>query len=241
MQKKKPRRAPRAPFIVTVAVASAAVIAGLPGCGASVADEREPEADGCPEQPPSVGTSCNEIGKRCDYPAAHSCAEHVEAICGAGGTWGQTVEFGPCNPPPVACPASVPQQGSACELAPNEGCSYPGESECGWLETYASCESGSWMVTHPSCNPPPPDLCYGMSASECEVASPLCRWLQPGCDWDPDVTAPLLGEAGCFPLQGCDDEAWCPGGMTCVERSIDPCHGDVCDACALSEMLCVAL
>lgn len=234
MAKQKKRRAPRAPFIVTVAATSAVALAALPGCGASVSTSAG-EPGECPEVMPSAGSSCAVEGQSCSYgsggcPADMSCE---------GGVWEWDTGLS-CNPPPPdECPVSAPNNGDPC-FNTGLSCPYTIDDGCGPIDTTASCQGGVWSVGISTCNPPPPDYCYSLTTeADCDLNGDVCRWLTPGCA-DPATPPPPLAQAGCFPSYDCASSAECAAGTTCEQRVYDPCYNLACDACGAVAMLCVA-
>ncbi|EYF00377.1 outer membrane autotransporter barrel domain protein [Chondromyces apiculatus DSM 436] len=113
----KKRRALQAPFVVTVAAASALLVPLVPGCGASASGQCSggectpqgpPTEEGCPAKPPAGGAPCVGAGQYCSYPRETSCPE-VGARCEADGTW-HVMDFRgqSCNPPPPPPPSNPP-------------------------------------------------------------------------------------------------------------------------------------
>ena len=233
MAKQSKRRAPRAPFIMTVAATSAVALSALPGCGSSVNTGNE----GCPEEMPLSGSACEAEGQDCSF-GSDGCGNPMEMSC-EGGQWTWT-GGGTCNPPPPpVCPDTAPNSGDPCW---EEGisCSYQVDTGCGPMDAPATCEGGVWNVSIVSCNPPPPDICFSMvTEADCTANAPFCRWLTPGCA-DPSAPPLPLGQAGCFPEFDCASTVECPAGTTCEERVYDPCYNLGCDACGATAMLCVA-
>ena len=91
------------------------------------------------------------------------------------------------------------------------------------------------MVYQSSCNPPAPCDVFE-NAEGCEGIG-YCRWLTPGCG-DPE-SIPALPEAGCYPLDACQDDT-CGPGNACKEFMVTPsCAPDGCDACGEAVSLCL--
>lgn len=106
-------------------------------------DASHPWSPVCPEQPPSLGTSCAPEGTQCEYGTQYdpSCNDLVQC---QGGAWTQT-RFGPCNPTsdpnPPACPAT------SADVPKNQACSDTG-LVCLYADQYCSCNF--------TFGPPPP-------------------------------------------------------------------------------------
>ncbi|AKT39327.1 hypothetical protein [Chondromyces crocatus] len=250
MKQPKKRRAPRAPFIVTVAATSALALPLLAGCSSSVksdecppgAECNPPEVEVCPEEVPNDGAPCSYEALHCEYPPGDWCPTAV-ATCTDEGTWdvedrGRVV----CNPPEIRlCPDELPVEGAPCSHVALH-CDYPPHLSC--PDQVAACtEGGTWEVndmTDVTCNPPPVPPCDLLTtAAECKSSERSCRWLVPGCA-EPNDPVPALAEAGCFEAVPCVDNDFCSPGLVCAERVFDPCHGQACQACGQTEMLCVA-
>lgn len=194
------RKAPRAPFIVTVA----AIL--LPGCGPAVTSN--PPFLDCPDAPPAAGDACD-AGLTCSYLP---CEE--EYVCNDSGQWESVIVS--CNPPPPAeCPESIPLQNDNC---PEEGmsCTYP--DECGG-ELTATCagfgDLPQWDVDiAPPCNPPACPAELPNQGDACAVPDQLCSY-------EVDI--------GCGPqtmTATCDGGAWLiDSGPTCNPPPPSPCSG----------------
>ncbi|AKT39326.1 hypothetical protein [Chondromyces crocatus] len=247
MKQPKKRRAPRAPFIVTVAATSALSLPLLAGCSSSDVDRsglvgNPPEVEVCPEEVPDDGAPCSDVGVGCDYPAGISCPTFV-ATCTDEQTWNVEDRTGvTCNPPEVdVCPEAVPEAGAPCS-GQTLSCNYPPDISC--PDFVATCnDDGTWDVDDRSvvtCNPPPLPPCDLLTTeAECGSSERSCRWLVPGCA-EPNDPVPALAEAGCFEAVPCVDNDFCSPGLVCAARVFDPCHGQACQACGQTEMLCVA-
>ena len=236
MTKQKKRRAPRAPFIVTVAATSAVALAVLPGYGSSVSTGEPGDSEECPEVKPPVGSSCATEGQVCGVES--SCERQV--VC-EGGSWAWKESALSCNPPepPDLCPAVAPYNGEPC-FDEGSSCPYLIDDGCGPIDTLATCQGGTWSVGISTCNPPPPDYCYTLTTeADCNLNAGFCRWLVPGCA-DPGAPPLPLAQAGCFPSYDCTTSEECPTGSTCEPRVYDPCYNLACDACGAAAMLCVA-
>lgn len=92
MAKHTRRRAPRAPFIVTVTAATSAMaLAVMPGCGSNVVVEGESTSGatggnpaGCPAESPPYQGACAQPGLECTYPDDY-CPPTTVAC--EGGVW----------------------------------------------------------------------------------------------------------------------------------------------------------
>src|SRR4051794_27946260 len=102
MSKKK---SPRAPFVVTVAMAGSSALALsflLPACTSTVVTN-PPLPDSCPVEAPKAGDGCS--GEMtCDYVG--SCGSTFK--CTPQGTWTESTPVGTCNPPAPECPPNEP-------------------------------------------------------------------------------------------------------------------------------------
>lgn len=235
MAKQRKRRAPRAPFIVTVAATSAVALAALPGCGSSVVTGESGE---CPEVMPSAGSSCAVEGQSCSF-GTDECGSPIAMAC-QGGTWAWE-SISSCNPPPppAECPVSAPNNGDPC-FDEGMSCVYTIDDGCGPIDTPATCQGGVWSLGISTCNPPPPEYCYSLTTeADCNLYGDICRWLVPGCA-DPSTPPLPLAQAGCFPSYDCASSAECAAGTTCEQRVYNPCVNLPCDACGAVAMLCVA-
>ncbi|HEX8796791.1 MAG TPA: hypothetical protein VF765_37825 [Polyangiaceae bacterium] len=102
---------------------------------------------GCPTDPPAAGSACIGNGTTCNY------GQNYEGNCGGGtvvvctnGTWGYEATPG-AGAGYYACPATIPTQGSACNLSScgaQPSCSY-GCGQGG--PAYATCNGSTWQVT----------------------------------------------------------------------------------------------
>lgn len=226
---KKKKRPLKASFVVTFAGSTAAVLAA-PGCFSTTTTNPPYISDGtCPESIPLSGDPCASPGLSCSY--SDPCESPM--TCNSAGVWEADYVVS-CNPPPVLeCPATIPIHGEASCFG--EGtCNYT--DECG-LPVTATCPGATWEVSFQgTCNPPAPCDLFG-TTEECS-GSGYCRWLTPGCA-DPGSVPPPLAQAGCYPLEGCVDNADCVGN-TCQTVIVTPsCVPDGCDACGEAVSLCL--
>ncbi|MEO7331340.1 MAG: hypothetical protein ABI193_22380 [Minicystis sp.] len=227
----KKRVSPRAPFVVTVALAGSALLALAPACNSVTTISNPPAPDSCPIDPPSAGASCD-VQLTCDYGEA--CGSSF--TCAPNGVWADSTPPGTCNPPAPVCPEATPEPQTACDVD-GQTCQYP--DNCGG-STMASCgtlEGGApaWQLSHdaPPCNPPAPEPCtqYGEPAA-CQ-ADAMCAWLVPGCG------EPPLPVAGCHSKTPCASDADCVSGDVCTTVVIDPCWMQACDACGETVLVCL--
>jgi hypothetical protein len=123
------------------------------------------------------------------------------------------------NPPPTECPATMPENGTAC-AAPKIACTY-GEACCEFGT--AICLAQKWSVTiAPPCNPPPPLPCPGsppVDGSSCvtgDVCSPGYEFCTYGAcsNGEPAIEA------------SCDGSVWHVMQKKCAQL---PC--ETLDAC----------
>lgn len=214
MAARKQRKAPRAPFVVTIA-ATAAAITVLPACDMYVTHNPPgPGSTQCPVEEPALGDACGKPDLQCTYFSG-GCGD-VLYTCSASGTWGDGVELS-CNPPPPGvCPDGVPENGTEClDLEPGKVCSYPSLEICA-PGIQATCgDSSQWIVTEvvdPTCNPPPPcppdppeqgAPCYGGET----------------CSYTTETSCgPMPIEASCGP-----DGAWEVSTIACNPPPPDAC------------------
>lgn len=235
------RRAPRAPFVQTIATAAIGV-ALTPACVNTVDDTEStnPPFVECPDEQPVAGTSCGNILAACDYvEAPDECGNQAGTrwTCEESAWVGESLFDGPssCNPPFPTCPDEMPESGDSCseehELY-GDPCPYTVDIGCGPQEEIATCEDGEWSVSFTTCNPPPPDPCVLQATPDACAQDPACRWLEPGCG------EPALPGAGCFPASDCMPDA-CDAGLTCQTVIHDPCWNSACDACGAEVTVCL--
>lgn len=189
-----------------------------------------PEPD-CPASAPSNGEACEMVGHTCFYEEDVPCGPtgQVEANCTSDG-WQVTAHY--CSPPEYMCPSDLPLAGSNCtQFAGAANCMYSTETPCGQQVVTLSCSSeagDTWVLDGPAaCG-----MCTGYGNETTCATDPGCQWLFPGCGADP-ITE------GCYPIAGCN-EAPCEDGLTCVEKSHDPCYGELCEVCGEPYFTCVS-
>lgn len=209
-----------------------------------IASCNPPPPPACSDEVPASGSSCNVPGVVCTYTSTDpACPSDLTATCGDDLTWSITSDA-TCNPPPPPplCPEELPNQGEPCDGS-EPVCTYPVDTPCGPMDVQAACEDGVWrvpVVQSPTCNPPPPDLCYTLATEgECAALGSFCRWLVPGCA-DPASGPAQLSQAGCFPSFDCAVSEQCPVGTSCQEAIYNPCYNLACDACGAVAKLCTA-
>jgi hypothetical protein len=182
---------------------------------------------GCPSSPPSAGTPCFANGTTCPYG-------QTEGICGGGGsvavctngTWTYEATGGP--PGFLACPATIPTQGSPCTASGCGGaqpsCSY-GCDQGG--PAYATCNGSTWQVTREGAGCAV-DAAVDVAADSSDGAAGNCR---SGADCvggayceapgGPYLTGYALGPQ-CTDDSGCHSDSGvsaCTGSATCVCQS----------------------
>ncbi len=146
----------KAAFITTIA--SAAVMTAGLGCESEVTVTCVGEecgsggstASGCPEQVPADEASCGDERIRCEYLDDDPCKESYIAECGLNQTWNVVAEWVKCTEP--TCPQEMPGGGQSCDAPDTEVCDY----EDGICPVEARCIDGTWALSGPTCNPPPP-------------------------------------------------------------------------------------
>jgi hypothetical protein len=186
-------------------------IGGTGGTGGSIGFGGQPGVGGgaptCPDLPAS-GPCDAPSSLMCPHPSACDLAGcTVRCI---GGAWVDLCT--PCSPPPVACPATPPPQGSACTGAENYGkpCHY---DACAAANDFATvtCVAGAFEVEHTLCDPPgcadPKDSSAPCPVSRVCVDTPACQ------DWSPSCSAnPCAHEALSCACAG----SLCPSGTACT-------------------------
>lgn len=183
---KRRKRSARAPFVVTVALATSAG-----ACGGKALSSGENQGSGgttpatggtggvevgtggtaavggtvgigCPTHEPSDGTPCAKEGQSCFY--ADVCGAEVQCLDGA---W-RSVPIS-CNPPPppiecdeaVACPDTPPTQDEWCgECPPTPASCFWDDCEAGVSITGTCGSANTWelQMLDLECNPPPPPM-----------------------------------------------------------------------------------
>jgi hypothetical protein len=158
------KRILKTPFVVTLSVASASIIACNGGAddGGQTGDDQNvtgaptpsinPPPPRCPYKAPERDSSCFPNNLQCTWEIGAGCTAQY-GTC-RDGKWDLTNVI--CNPPPppvTNCPAERPADRSACD-SPGATCTY--ELGAGCPTVIASCEGGQWSAPIPSCNPPPP-------------------------------------------------------------------------------------
>jgi hypothetical protein len=201
MQNVRFKKAPRSPFVVTVALAATAM-----GCGGSTSGGEgtggssgagggisNPPPIKCPESAPTDGATCDVGIGSCNYSVGTLCNPKKATATCPDGTW--LVDLTPpystgCNPPPPpdTCPYVEPTLGEWCNLVSDKTCTYP--DVC--CPPSYSCVNGVWTDVSPSCNPPPPKPCPAdkptagtpCPAGPCDAAM-SCTYGSCGSDAEP--------------------------------------------------------
>jgi Antistasin family len=154
-----------------------------------------------------------------------------------GGTGGQGGCA--CPPPPPVVPMPCPD-GTYPQLI----CQRFDAGYCGWVLTQCPnvcppvacdvyCPYGNQVDSRGcqicACNPPPANCSVHPDPMSCQTDM-RCQWLAPGCG------DPALPAQGCYARSdvGCQGDAACTGGRTCLKRIVDPCPlpCNTCGACA---------
>jgi hypothetical protein len=131
-----------------------------------------------------------------------------------------------CNPPPK------PDAGADAVTSDGSGVTCPAilckPCPFGYLKDASGCDTCA-------CAEDPNTPCSSFNQSSCAAAGARCRWLAPGC------AAPALSTSGCYDVKlvDCMVLAECPTGLSCLQRSIDPCSGGKCAACSQMVDLCL--
>jgi hypothetical protein len=222
----KKRVAPRAPFVVTVALAGASLLSLAPSCSDEITTVTNPPLpDTCPLDPPTAGASCD-VQMTCDF-----CGSSF--TCTAESVWVETVQ-GTCNPPAPVCPEIAPAAGMSC-ADPGLSCQY--DDICGGTLTAtcggASGDGSSWqlMSTSPPCNPPPCPETAPPSGSACDLE-------QQVCDYEVDVGC------GPVPVQAtCTNGAWATTdtGPECNPPPPEPCTQYITESACATDLSCAWL
>jgi len=217
----KKRNALRQSFLITVtAAALAAPVACTNEVSLFTEDDDDINPPGCPLSQPSG--ACDDDGLTCKYGSG---CEAQTVVC-ASGQW-----VSDDGRPNCGCPASVPEQGSACF---NEGtlCGYGADGVCGFPEQEAECRDGQWSTWFNSCNPPPP--------FECPQALPTGGTSCDDVGWGQSGSCSYTEETPCGPQEvraDCNwDEValgmmWTVEAPECKSKACDSYgHKDLCDA-----------
>jgi hypothetical protein len=183
MSKKKV--SPRAPFVVTVAMAGSSLLALVPACHSDIITNPPPPA-ACPESAPKVGDPCTDESG-CTYSG--SCAPTYSC---SNGAWVEDPQQGTCNPPAPVCPETAPAAGSACDF-PGESCPYPDNNGCGGTTTaycgaIAGGSASGWQLSHdgPPCNPPACPEQLPLAGEACSIEAQVCDYqIDLGCGPQP--------------------------------------------------------
>ena len=194
----------------------------------------------CDEEPPDPNSICEAEGQV--LATQEECAElecQEVSYPSACGQMGRTL----CRIPDMVCDEEgYPDPGSICEQeglieTTEEECA---EVECQRLEFEVACgEIAEVICRPPGITEPLPTLCADRDESQCGLDN-ACQWLipEPWACADPEE---ILPNAGCFPIMGCREDADCGEGEECQSVAFGTCDepGDVCDACAEYQSLCL--
>jgi hypothetical protein len=186
----------------------------------------EPPPFECPIAVPERGSSCDEIGQRCEYEEVYgSCGEEWQVAECTGEGWQVSYESTWCS---IGCPEELPIDGSDCtDWGEVQGCFYSETWACGDVQLTAACTEGQWKVEAPAaCG-----SCDALGNAASCSANPACQWLVPGCGEEP------LAMAGCFPIAACSNET-CPEDTSCQLVTVDPCWDSFCNACGMEVEVC---
>ncbi|MCL4754615.1 MAG: hypothetical protein KJ015_30955 [Myxococcales bacterium] len=206
MAQKRPR--PRAPFVVTVALATAAA-----ACGGSTSQESGAGGAG--------GTGAGGTGGSVGGS-------------GGGGTGGVGANPGGggcgANPPAIPCPATPPPEGSACPTNPSScfggwwgtTCYYP--DPCGGTaDLVMDCGGATWTVTSGALT------CATCPASAPAVGAPCAAPATETCSYS---------KGCCPDVYQCDQGKWTQVPVSCnppplICPATPPQSGAPCDPCAM--------
>ena len=207
--------------------------------------DRAEESMNDPNEPACVetGLSPSEACQREDLSLATE-AECVDAECRI-----ITYET-PCSGPQEAlclvqgdlCLENPPEPSEICTA---EGQVLATQEECEALEcqevTYPSAcgQTGQTLCRAPDLTEPLPEICAERDESQCGRDN-TCQWLTPE-PWACAEPEEILPHAGCFPMINCRDNADCGEGEQCQQVAFAACgqSGDVCNACASYQSLCL--
>lgn len=185
--------------------------------GTATCDRSQPA---CPASPPEPSSRCGDEGQSCSF-GDDGCGGLIEYTC-RGGVWQD--DTATCNPPPVECPVSLPDEGSPC-FERGVQCTYK-DSTCEG-ETVATCDAdGTWMVEAQGCDPPPcPEVLPGQG-DPCLPPGARCEYVRENA-CGRDVIVATCGDAG--------DPRWQVnwlGSVSCNPPSPEMCYGPASeDAC----------
>ncbi len=225
----KKRVSPRAPFVVTVAMAGSSLLGLLPACNSDITTITNPPLpEACPADPPQAGSGCD-VQMTCDYNDADLCGSSF--TCTPQSVWEKNTPPGTCNPPAPACPEVAPAPQSACDPA-GQTCQYA--DNCGGLTT-AYCgtlEGGdpTWQVSFdgPPCNPPACPELLPPPGSPCDLNDQICEYqVDFGCGPEPTKVT-------------CVNGAWAQTnpGPTCNPPPPEPCAQYADPAACQADAMC---
>jgi hypothetical protein len=139
------------------------------------------------------------------------------------------------------CLEYPPDPNEICEaegqvLATEEECA---EIECQEVSSSVCGQMGQTLCRAPDITEPLPEACAERDESQCGRDN-ACQWLIPE-PWACAEPEEILTNAGCFPIMNCREDADCGGGELCQSVAFGTCDepGDLCDACASYQNLCL--
>ena len=147
-----------------------------------------------------------------------------------------------CLIPDELCAEEPPEPSSICAaegqvLATEADCA---EMECQAVSYPSACgQLGRTLCRAPDPSEPLPADCVDRDEEQCGEDG-ACRWLIPE-PWACAEPEEILQSAGCFPMMNCREDADCGEGEQCQQVAFGECDqpGDVCEACASYESLCL--
>lgn len=148
--------------------------------------------DTCPSAPPVNGSSCSENGIACTYGDSLRLDCRTQAEC-FDNEWSVYDGSSCVQPPQATCPASPPDEGSACESIDSQGNLSTGDSAISCIydtNTFCVCREcpDGFCDDGPGweCLPPPADdRCPSVSPNlgeTCDVAGLSCEYGDPCLD-----------------------------------------------------------
>lgn len=152
---------------------------------------------------------------------AASAAAVLDAGCGANVVTG--------NPPPTteSCPASLPQQGAACDPASvPDHCGYGSTPGCAGLPqhtAFCDADTNAWRVIPSSCNPPPVQTCPQTAPTDGTFCYSDIRCTYGDCDGRPTTEASCSGNRWSVTTSTCNPPPpMCPAATPAQGAACDP-------------------